>query len=38
MDCEDEWCEYQEPHEHGFACDRQCLCLGVLDEPPGCAE
>jgi hypothetical protein len=22
-------CEYQEPHRHGFACDRVCSCDGV---------
>lgn len=21
-------CEYPEPHDHGFACDKTCLCEG----------
>ena len=27
-DCTDvnEWCDYQEPHEHGFACEPTCPC------------
>lgn len=27
-DCDErnEWCNYREPHEHGFACDKECPC------------
>lgn len=46
VDCqsENEWCRYQEPHEHGgFACDETCPCrdestaehLGVDPQPYG---
>lgn len=27
--CEcDKGCDYQEPHKHGFACDKACECEG----------
>lgn len=29
-DCHEETCNYQEPHIHGFACDKTCIvCEGV---------
>lgn len=27
---ENEWCRYQEPHKHGFACDRTCPCWNLM--------
>lgn len=27
-DCHDENCNYQDPHKHGFACDKSCICEG----------
>lgn len=33
VDCqiENEWCAYQEPHEHGgFACDETCPCRSSI--------
>lgn len=27
-DCHDDSCRYQEPHHHGFACDKTCQTCG----------
>lgn len=35
VDCqsENEWCRYQEPHEHGsFDCDKTCPCRTCTDD------
>lgn len=28
MDCDERTCDYQEPHKHGFACDKTCEGCG----------
>lgn len=31
--CTDPKCRYQEPHRHGFACDKKCECIGIGPTP-----
>lgn len=39
QDCHDPQCGYQEPHKHGFACNRDCSHCGMpKDSDKGAAE